>query len=161
MYSLFYKLITQTAALKTKINKLNNYWTYLKQYSITTSSVHSNCRINADDCWVVIQGNILEVQISHTVTAAISSGTSVKRVVCTISFTDTEHLLDWTQVPLNRNGLNGSTGGICTYAIYDWTTDEEGTYTAKIMLCGTAASSMATGKNFIPRFTCIVARNFN
>ena len=159
MYSLIRKLITQTAALKTKINRLNKYWTTLQEYSITTSNVHSTCTISAANCWLQIQGNILMLQISHTVSSSISSGTSVKRTICNISFEDTEHLLDWSQVPSSANGTLSGSGPISTYQVNEWTTDGNGTYTAQVVLGGTAGGAMSTSTNFLPRFICVVARN--
>lgn len=159
MFALLTKIIDKVSDIKTKMEKLEYYWTKYQSYSITCSNVHSNCTMNTSSCQVIIQGNILHVQVSHKVTASISSGTSLKRKVCTISFTDTEHLLDWTQLPKNMNGLNGAAGGIITYAIYDWTTNGSGTYSASIMLCGTAAAAMNTSSNYVPRFICVVPRN--
>ena len=156
--SLIERIITAATNVRSKLLKLNDYWTDSHTLTVTASSVASGFSMGTPSAVVV--GNILRLYVPHSVTTTINANTSKKTNICKLTITDTNHVLNWNYNPIRMTGVNDGTGTIITYVAHSWAYSSDGIYTCTIQLCGTGISNTTSSTGTLnPVIYCVVARN--
>lgn len=179
IYDLLHNIVLSTILLRNKIKKLDSYWSSEVSYIPTISNTKSGYTVHSGTASsypsvIHIINNMIRITIYFDkAKGAVSSGTTIYSRLCTISFVDTDDVLDTSTASASSrvksyNTIIGGTGPICTGAILSWSKSKASgashyTWTADVYLGavagGSLGSSTAAVNDMVYVFNCVCTRN--
>lgn len=157
MKNLLTKIVNLIIEIKNELIKIDEYFYKNNNISCSVTSTASGWAVT--DVSASVRGNefIFNASINRT-GAQISSGTSVKTAVATISFSPATGVIFPGAHPLAIYGVYNGSGPIVTIGLTTWTVGSDNSLTAKLEVYGTAGGAIPSNSACPIRLVTVVRR---
>ena len=149
-------IVTQLGEIWTKIRKLNHYWSTTETLTVSHTN-GSGYTVSSATCQIL--GNMMNIVIQFKMTAAKSSGTSVRAKVCGLTITGVSNVCsNDTWIMQTCSGINGTTGPLISGQLINTARSNANTITCDCYIGGVVAGATNTSDTYTFRFITPIPR---